>query len=171
MCNPALIVMVGAMVAEGYQAKQEGKQADKKAKFDARQLENEATMTRNVGSEEENKQRRATAELVAKQRARLGASNIAVDSGSGLQLQVDADTLGEVDALRIRSNFSDQAQVLDTTAEMTRAAGKAAKQAGADQFALVSGIGIGSMVNSKWFDNKSSKVSGTNFLNQASAGG
>lgn len=162
MCEPTTIALTMAAVstvAQGYQARQQGRLTESRSKFDARQLENQATRTLNKGTEEENKQRRATAELISKQRAQLGAANVDIGSGSALQLQQDAATLGEVDALRIRSNFGDEAAVLQDTALITRATGKAARKAGDTQFTtalLGSGIAAAGVVNSKWLTPSSS---------------
>jgi len=161
MCDPVTIgltLTAVSTVAQGYQAKQQGKFTESRSKFDARQLENQATRTLNKGTEEENKQRRANAELLSRQRAQLGAANVDIGSGSALQLQQDTATLGEVDALRIRSNFGDEAAVLEDTALITRATGKAARKAGDAQFTtsvLGAAATVGS-VNSKWLTPKSS---------------
>jgi hypothetical protein len=148
MCEPVSIALaVGAVstIASGYQAKQKGKQQEAVSKFNARQLENQAIKTRNKGVDEENRQRQKTAELLSRQRARFGASNVALDSGSPLAIQEDTETIGEIDALRIRSNFLDEAQVIDDKADITEAQGKAAAKAGNRAFnmSLLSGIGQG----------------------------
>lgn len=158
MCEPttiAIIASAAATAAQGFQAKQKGKFQNQVAKFNARQSENEAERTRTVGVEEENKARRATAELISRQRAQLGAAGVVVGAGSALQLQEDAATLGEVDALRIRSNFEQRAEALELGAELTRAQGKQAERAGRRQFGIsllaAGGAVLGSGVADKWF--------------------
>jgi len=164
MCNPVAIayvaVTIASAAASAKQQRAQGKFQSGTAKFNARQAENQATQTRNKSVIEENKSRRSTAELVSKQRARLAASNVDVDSGSALQLQEDSALLGEVDALRIRSNLESQAASLDDQAALTLQSGEFAEQAGKNQATgtLLSAAGtiagnkqVAGAVNSKWY--------------------
>lgn len=164
MCEPATIayvavVVVGAL-AGAKQQRQQGKFQKETARFNARQQENEATQLRNKSVIEENKSRRATTELQSRQRARLAASNIDVESGSALQLQEDTALLGDVDALRIRSNIGGQASSLEQQSTLTESRGSFLEQAGKNKATgtLLSAAGsiagsqqVGSAVNSKWF--------------------
>jgi len=61
------------------------------------------------GSKEEDKQRERTGLIIGAQRASLGASGTDVNEGSALDLQVDAATLGEMDAITIRNNANREA--------------------------------------------------------------
>ncbi len=166
MCEPttiALAMVAVSTVAQGYQAQQQGKFQQGVSRFNAREQENQATRTRNLGIEEENKQREATAQLVARQRAQIAASGVELGSGSALQLQEDAVTLGEVDALRIRSNFEDQAASLETQAGLTTSEGGFAKAAGDNKFAgsiltAAGGFVGGGGVSSSFFTPKSAAV-------------
>lgn len=176
MCEPTTILAVsGAVstVAQGYSARQQGKAAqrqgvyeDKVAQYNARNMENEATRIRNKGTEEEMRHREQVAQLTSRQRAAQAASGVDIDSGSPLQIQEDAELMGELDALRIRSNFSDEARVRDDQAGLTRAQGKAARAAGnnaksaGDAVFMNSVLGAGtsllaSGVASKWFSKNS----------------
>lgn len=165
MCDPAtaaLVLSAASTVAAVYSQKQ---QADYQAdvnRYNARQQENEATRVRNIGVEEENKQRQQTAELLSRQRAQLGAANVELTSGSPLQLQEDTLTLGEADALRIRSNYQAQAQALEESAGLTRNQAGAIEAGGRSTFAgsLLSAGGqvASSPVASKWFSPSSSAV-------------
>ena len=156
MCGPAAIpIVIAAVGAAGSimsasSGKQEGEFQNDVAKFNARQMENEAVQTRNKGTEEEIRQREKTAQLTSLQRAQLGAAGVDVGSGSALALQQDTETLGEADALRIRSNFGQAATSLESQADIERAQGKAAKQAGINAFrtSLLTGS---SSVASKWY--------------------
>lgn len=132
MCYPWVpyVIMAAAAAFQGYSQYQQGKFEEGVSKYNARQAENEAARVRNKGVEEENKRRRMTAELIGSQRASAGAFGVDVDSGSVLQLQEDTSLLGEVDALRIRSNFEDQAKGLDDQAELERARGRNARKQG-----------------------------------------
>ena len=93
--------------------------------------------------------------MLSKQRAQLGAANIDLSSGSALQLQEETVALGEADALRIRSNFSNQAGSLDRSAELTAAKGEFAESAGksASFGTLLQGAStvLGTGVADKWF--------------------
>lgn len=164
MCDPVTMSTL-AVVAGGVQAYsqiQQGQSASAAADYNARELENQATSIRNKGTEEENIKRRETAEFKARQRAMLGASGIDIDSGSAADLQQDTDLLGEVDALRIRRNFNERADVADTQAEITAAEGRAAKRASnlaAAGTILSTGASVG-RVNPKWFSSSSAAVTG-----------
>lgn len=185
MCNPAIIpwiaananvIMAGAAaagaVAGGVQAKKEGDFKNDVAKFNARQLENEAVKTKNKGAEEELKVRQRTAQLLATQRAELGASNVDLGSGSALLLQEDTQTLGEVDALRTRSNFQDKASALEDKASLTLAEGRAAKSSGIRKLnrSLVTAVGsfFAGGVADKWFTSESAAVVGGGVSNPSS---
>lgn len=134
MCEPTTVTMTYLAIASGAVSAasqiQQGNEANAVAKYNAREQENQATRVRNKGTEEENIKRRETAEFLSKQRAMLGASGIDLGSGSAADLQQDTELLGEVDALRIRSNFDDQATQMERQAELTRQQGRSAKRAG-----------------------------------------
>lgn len=133
MCDPVTIMATTAVISAAYTANQQveqGRYQKDVAEYNARVAENEAEETRRAGVEAENIQRRKTAELISKQRAQLGAANVDLGSGSALQLQEDAEILGEADALRIRSNFESQAGALDTSATLTESQGEFAESAG-----------------------------------------
>jgi len=171
MCEPTTILAVVAVVSAGFTANQQVKQGkfqNATAKYNARVAENEAQETRNAGADRENIQRRKTAELLAKQKAQLGAANVDLTSGSALQLQEDTIALGEADALRIRSNFENQADALETGAALTESSGRFAESAGASKAVgtLLSGASkaLGTGVADKWLTPNSAAV--TN--NQAS---
>lgn len=137
MCNPAVVgwvITAVATVAQGYQQKQAGKFQEDVAKYNARNLENQAEKVRAKGVEEENILRRQAADLKAEQRAAFGALGIEIDAGSALEVQRSSEILAEVDALRIRSNFEEKALSLEEEASMIRAQGAEAKQAGKELF-------------------------------------
>jgi len=131
MCDPVTMTTL-SIVAGGTQAfsqVQQGKEAMGVARYNAREQENQATAIRNKGVEEENIQRRQTAETLSLQRAQLAASGIDIDAGSAGDLQADTELLGEVDALRVRTNFLDQADTVDRQADLTISQGRAARRA------------------------------------------
>jgi len=150
MCEATLIMTGVSMVAQGYQAKQQGNYENDVAKYNARVTENEAKQVRNKGVEAENIKRQETAQLASQQRAQLGAAGVDIDSGSAADIQQDTHSLGEADARRIRSNFSLQANSLDTKASLIRADGLAKKKAGNSSFLTsIVGAGVGAVAN-KW---------------------
>ena len=153
MCDPVTATLVTSAVIGSYSQQQQGEYANDVAKFNARQQENDATRVRNKGLEAEQASREKTAQLTSLQRAQLGASGVDVESGSAFSLQQDTETQGEVDALRIRGNFLDKAQVLDDTAVLTRDQGRNAERAGNfGAFASLLGGGAqAAQVNSKWY--------------------
>lgn len=143
----------------------EGEYQEGVAQYNARVQENEAVETRNKATEEENIHRRKVAGLLSQQRAELGASGVQLTSGSALQLQENTITLGEADALRIRSNYDSQVASLETSADLTRSQGEFAKTAAENRATgtILSGIGSGlsglaSGVSDKWFTPASSAV-------------
>lgn len=167
MCGPVTAVVTAvqaaAAVAQGFQRRQQGRFQQDVARFNARQQENEATLTRRRAVEEETEQRRATAELISRQRAVLGAAGVDVEFGSALQLQQDAAALDEIEARRIRSNIGLQAESLEQQAEITRAEGTAARRAGDVAFgtSILGAAGriadspFGERVAGKWFNRRS----------------
>ncbi len=170
MCEPTTILAVTAVASAAFTAQQQRKQGQFQkatAEYNARVAENEAEDVRSVGVEEENVQRRRTAELLSKQRAQLGAANVDLSSGSALQLQEDTQALGEADALRIRSNFESRAEALETGADLTLSEGAFAESAGqsAAVGTLLTGAGnaVGlsrpTGVSSRWFTPQSAAVS------------
>jgi len=174
MCDPmtiALTLSAVSTVAQGYQAKQQGEFREGVGEFNTRQLENQAVQTRNVGVEEENRRRLQTAQLQSEQKAAFAAAGVDVGSGSALQIQEDTETIGEVDALRIRSNIENRAVAMESQAAIELESGRAAKKAGENMFALslieAGGVGLmgavdAGLVSSKWFtpDSASTVTSG-----------
>lgn len=152
MCSPTLVAAVSAVstVMQGYAAKQQGEYSNKVAQYNARNQENEAIQTRNKAVEAENIQRQRTAQLISKQRAQLGAANVDLSTGSAAGLIEDTATLGEADALRIKSNYSLQATSMDQQAGLTRADGAAKQAAGSAAFTS-SILSAGAGFADKWF--------------------
>ena len=172
MCNPTLLAVASVVttVAQGYMAKQQAKQQaeyeDGVARYNVRQQENEAQRITNKGVEEENEQRRRVLETMSSQRAQFGASGVDPLTGSALQVQEDTLLLGEVDALRVRKSYQEQAESLMEQSELTLYEGKAraglTRQRGRNAFtgALLTAGGefAGSGVADKWFTPRSAAV-------------
>ncbi len=165
MCNPTAVMAVTTIASTFVTAqaqREQGRYQKGVADYNARVAENEAQEVREAGVEAENIHRQKAAQLLAKQKAQLGAAGVELTSGSPLQLQEDTVTLGEADALRIRSNFERRAEALETGAVLTRSRGEAAKDALNKQATgtLLSGIGetIDTGVADKWFTPNSAAV-------------
>ena len=163
MCDPVTATAVATVASTAFMVTsqvRQGKFQKGVAKYNARVSENEAKETRRAGVEAENIQREKTAKLLAKQRAQLGAANVDLSTGSALQLQEETETLGEADALRIRSNFEGRAGALETGAGLTRAQGSFAQTAGVTRAAgtLLGGTAavLDTGVADKWFTPNSS---------------
>lgn len=155
MCEPTTIAAVATVASTVLVARgqyQQGRYQRDVAEYNARVAENQAQEVRTAGVEAENIQRRKTAELLAKQRAQLGAANVELTSGSPLQLQEDTVALGEADALRIRSNFEAQARSLETGADLTLSSGEAAASLGSQQAAGTILSGTAATINTGVFD-------------------
>jgi len=119
MCNPAIIVMAVqgvVMLMQGMSNAASKKQQAATNRYNARILENDAERIRATATEEENIQRLKTAQLLGTQRAQLGAAGVQLGTGSALQLQEDTVSLGEADALRIRTRGTEEVEALRTQA-------------------------------------------------------
>lgn len=165
MCNPAAVQIAIAVVSTAMTAQQQRAQADFQegtANFNARVAENEAQDARNAATEAENAQRQKTAELLARQRAQLGAANVDLNLGSALQLQEDTVTLGEADALRIRESGTSQVSALQSEASLLSSQAGFAASAGDAAVAgtLLSGAStvLNTGVADKWFSPNSSAI-------------
>ena len=160
MCSPMAVIAVATAV-QGYSAYQQGNYANDIAKYNARVTENQATQTRNLGVQQENVQREKTAQLAARQKATFASKGFDVNTGTAADIQQSTNILGEADALRIRTNYLNQAQALDQQAALDLAQGKAKKRAGEFQFGAslltAGGQFFGSGVADKWFAADSAK--------------
>jgi chromosome segregation ATPase len=170
MCDP----VTAAVVAGGlslYQGVQANKQAQAQAENmrmaqEANSVMEQNARTQNTNSAvlEENKQREATAQLAARQKASLGAKGVEVDSGSAQAIQDDTLELGTLDALQIRENARIQNESSNQQSELNAWSTEANANSTEDQgkAALIGGIAgaAGSFaqagaVNPKWFNAKS----------------
>lgn len=157
MCDPMTIGIIAGVagVMKGYAAKQQGAYTNDVAKYNARNIDNQAIQTRNKGTEAENVHREKVAQMNANQRVALGANSVDLNSGSPLQLQEDTEMMGNVDALRIRSNYTDEATNLNDKANLVRSEGAMAKKAGNRAFNTSLLMAAGS-VGAGWYSASSS---------------
>lgn len=127
-----------------YGAIQSGQAQKKQARYQSAVERNNATIAgwqaedaTQRGQIEEQRQRLATARLRGAQRAGMAANGIEIDSGSPLDVLMDTASLGELDALTIRSNaereaygFRSQQGNLMAQSGLTTMAGRNAATAG-----------------------------------------
>lgn len=165
MCTPtAYVVMTLATTAMSMKAASD--QADYEsdvAAYNKRVAENDAQKLRNVGTEKENIQRQKTAQLISKQKAQLGAFNVQLGTGSAVDIQEDTAMLGEIDAMRIRSNTDEAVTAKMSQATLIESEGKNAQVAGRNkQIGTMLGAAssiAGTAVNNKWYTpNSSAKI-------------
>jgi len=81
------------------------------------------------GKEEEQGFRMGVKTLIGSQRAGFAGQGVDVNQGSALDVQADAAFLGELDALRIRTNAQREAHGYQAEAEIMRKQGSAAQTA------------------------------------------
>lgn len=165
MCEPLTIAALSAQGAAGLfgavSSLQEGEYQAEIAEYNARVAENEATRTRMAGTDEELRHREQVASFKATQKATQAASGVDVDSGSALQIREDTDLLGELDALRIRSNTDQRVEGLQTQAQFARDEGRAAKKSSRFKAftsllgSAGSGLSTGASLSSKWYNPRS----------------
>ena len=111
MCELMTMLTIGSTLMGGLGAIQQGQAASASAKYNARVADMNARMADRAakdalerGKLEEQKQRQKTAQLMGQQTAAMAANGVDIGFGSPLDLLVDTATLGELDALTIRSN-------------------------------------------------------------------
>lgn len=153
MCEPVTIAVIAAVAAAGIgtiSAIQGGNAANEQAKFQAAVSRNNAVFAERQaadaikrGAVEEKQQRLATSKLLGAQRSAFSANNVAIDSGSPLDVLEFTAGQGELDALIIRNNaarsavgFRFQGSGFSSQSKLDLARGRSAKQAG-----IASGVG------------------------------
>lgn len=83
-----------------------------------------------LGKTEEDRHKAEVRKLIGSQRAAIGASGIALDSGSAADLQAESATMGRIDELTIRNNAHRAAYGFDTEAAGLRAQANLARLGG-----------------------------------------
>lgn len=144
LANAALAASVVSGVVGAGGAIMQGQAQAKQAKYQSAVERNNAKIAgwqaddaTKRGQIEEQRQRLATARLRGAQRAGMAANGVEIDSGSPLDILMDTQQLGELDALTIRSNaereaygFRSQQGNLMAQAGLTQMAGRNAQTAG-----------------------------------------
>lgn len=133
MCAPiavAMGLMASAGAVQAYGQRQQGKVAQKIAKYNAAIARNRAADALKRGGIEAAEHRGRINALVGRQRAAIGASGAVVDMGATADLVRDTTVMGELEALTIKNNAMREAWGFETMATQSLFEGKAAKQAG-----------------------------------------
>lgn len=111
MCELMTMLTIGSTVMGAVGAIQQGQAASASARYQAKVSDMNARLADKAakdalerGALEEQKQRQKTAQLLGAQQAGMAANGVDITFGSPLDLLVDTATLGELDALTIRSN-------------------------------------------------------------------
>lgn len=176
MCTIAIAGLVVAAVGTGvavYGQIQAGKArkkqeaaAAKVAQKNAAIAKENAVEVRAQGERDVARKRLETLQIISKQRAGMGANGIELDSGSALDVVMDSQMMGELDAQTIRRNAENKAQAylqqgsnFDDQANAHLISGDNAGSAG-----VLGGIATG-------FSGVGSAISGYNSATQPSTGG
>jgi hypothetical protein len=137
------LLAVGKYGSEYLYSRQAAKGVERQGAFEAAQLERNAGFADRqaeeailAGKDQESIHRANVRGLIGAQKVAAAAQGIAIDSGSAMDLQVEAAAMGEMDALRIRNQaaleawgYKVQASEYRAGAAMTRAGAR--NQAGA----------------------------------------
>lgn len=116
-----------------------------------------ATLALQQGQQAAQAKQRQTSELIGKERAAAGASNVELDSGSPLRIQKDTAELGELDTLTIQNNAARQAWNYRAQGAAFGAEASQDETAG-NLNAFASLIGGASSVSGKWSQYQNSGV-------------
>lgn len=133
MCEPttiALAATIASTAVTAYGAYQQGQTAKKIANYNAKMNEYSAEDAIKRGSIEADQQRAKARQMLASQRAAMGASGLEETGTLGNVLQQTA-TLGELDARQIEANAQREAWGMRSQANIARYEGAARAQAGA----------------------------------------
>lgn len=175
MCEPASAatlasasqgLMIAGTVAGAYGAYNQSKASKASLEYQASVARNNAEYSESQardairrGQVAENDVRRRTAQLRGSQRARLAANGVDLGEGSALNILLDTDYFGELDALNVRDNSNREAAALRTqgsnqigNANLLDARADMESPIGAALPTLLTGAGA---VANSWYRNKS----------------
>jgi flagellar motor switch protein FliM len=131
-----------------------------------------ATLTLQQGQAQVEAQQMKTASLIGSQRAAMAANGVQLNTGSPLDVQSSAATLGELNALTIRSNAQNTANAYLNTASTDTSQASAYTALGQNQSsasstaAFSSALSTASSVGDKWaLATKNGTYNGLNLLN------
>ncbi|MDZ4051631.1 MAG: hypothetical protein U1D54_15875 [Limnobacter sp.] len=190
MCEPASAatlasasqgLMIAGTVAGAYGAYNQSKASKASLEYQASVARNNAEYSESQardairrGQVAENDVRRRTAQLRGSQRARLAANGVDLGEGSALNILLDTDYFGELDALNVRDNSNREAAALRTqgsnqigNANLLDARADMESPIGAALPTLLTGAGA---VANSWYRNKSSFTPNYSLPTQPSLG-
>ena len=167
MASAAQGMQIAGTVAGAYGAYNQSKATKQSLEYQSAVARNNAEYSESQardairrGQVAENDVRRRTAQLEGSQRARLAANGIDLGEGSALNILLDTDYFGEMDALNVRDNASREAAGLRTqssnqigNANLLDARAGMESPMGAAATTLLTGAGA---VASSWYRNKAS---------------
>lgn len=130
MCSPAFIPIVAGVV-QAYGQVQQGRAAKNAANYNAGMMRAQARDAVERGDMEAEVQSAKVKQVMGRQRAAMGASGADVDTGSFGDVLEDTAGAGALDTEQIRHNAWRSAWGLETQADLTKAQGQAAYDAGA----------------------------------------
>lgn len=148
----AAISAVGTGIS-AYSAYQQGQTAKKVAEYNATVADYQAKDAIARGGIAEDQQRQKTRQIMGAQRAQMGASGAAADSGSFADILTNSAQFGEMDALTIRNNAMRSAWGSSTQAQNDRFQGDMAARAGTMNAVgtVLGGAGDLYMSKSRWW--------------------
>ncbi|OWV77216.1 hypothetical protein ATY76_04565 [Rhizobium sp. R339] len=130
MCDIGLALTLGSTpvgaagsVQQGQAAKAAGKYNQQVAEMNAELSERRAQDALERGAQEEQRKRQEVARIMGAQTAAMAANGLDISFGSPLDTLVDTATLGELDALTIRTNAYREAYDFRVDAVNQRAGG------------------------------------------------
>ena len=163
------IGVMGSIQQSRMQQQQAEYQADV-ARQNQKLAEQQASAERKAGYENMIAKRQETARLIGRQRAAAGASGVAVDVGSNLDLQADTASRGEIDAINLYNQGLDRGYNSEIQAwnygSQAEAYDSQASAAGANGWMSAAGTALGGIasIGSTW-GNYASKQSGGQWVN------
>lgn len=128
---PALMAVQA--VTGAYSSYQQARAQKYISQSNARVAEMQARDAMNRGQEAEGRSRQRTRKLIGSQRTALAAQGIRLDSGSALDVQLEAGDMGELDALTIKNNALREAFGFRSEARNITMQGPMASQASMNQ--------------------------------------
>ena len=144
MCDPVTAMMIGSTVLSAAGSIQQGNAAKASSNYNAKVADMNAKISERQardavarGQIDEQQQRMKTSQVLGQQKVAMAANGVDLKFGSPLDTLVDTATMGELDALTIRTNTAREArdirqQGANQTAQagLLRAEGSAAQTAG-----------------------------------------
>lgn len=164
MCELTTMLMIGSTLMGAAGAVQEGRAAQASANYSAKVADMNAKISERQardaverGQQEEQQQRMKTSQVIGQQKAAMAANGVDLGFGSPLDTLVDTATIGELDALTIRTNtYREERDIRQQGANNTaqasafRAEGANARKAGSmSAFGTILGGGARAYSNYK----------------------